>query len=185
VRVTFTKVDGKRYTTTIERERGPALLPRFAPGYDDLMPHEIAHYLAEECYEIELGVWGQLAAGGGGIYTPAPSDNTLRYRRSAQRIGAIGRSDMMRSERLVVLTMAAWGRSIGRQNHRPGPVSVEVDPEALRRAVRRFGEVADRWAALQHGGSLAFTWPRHLTFDPATSRRGRRTAGGVPALSRR
>ncbi|CAM3313237.1 hypothetical protein OCAE111667_03235 [Occultella aeris] len=62
MRVTFTKVDGKRYLVAIERERGPALVPRHAPGYDDLMPHDLSHYLVEECFEIQLGVWGQLAA---------------------------------------------------------------------------------------------------------------------------
>ena len=72
MRVTFTKVDTKRYAIAIVREHGPALVPRFAPGYDDLMPHDLAHYVVEEFFGIELGVWGQLAAGGGGIFTRLP-----------------------------------------------------------------------------------------------------------------
>ena len=56
MKVTFTKVDVKRYEITIVREHGPALLPRYGPGYDDLMPHDLAHYLVEESYGIELGV---------------------------------------------------------------------------------------------------------------------------------
>src|SRR4051794_26996930 len=98
MKVTFTKADHKRYTITVVRSSGPALVPRFAPGYDDLMPHDLAHYLVEEQYEIPLGVWGQLAAGGGGIFTPAPEDNTLAVKRRAQRIAAVGREDMRRSE---------------------------------------------------------------------------------------
>jgi hypothetical protein len=78
-------------------------------------------HLVEEYFEIELGVWGQLAAGGGGILTPAPQDNSLRYQRRAQRIGAIGREDTQRSERLVVITMAAWEQSIAGSSTRPAP----------------------------------------------------------------
>ncbi|MGH3507313.1 MAG: hypothetical protein ACRDO2_08940 [Nocardioidaceae bacterium] len=175
MRVIFTKVDDKRYMVAIEREHGPTLRRRFGPGYDDRMPHDLAHYLVEEHFGIELGVWGQLAAGGGGIFTPAPEDNTLPVRRRAQRIGAIGRDDMARSEDLVVITVAAWEQSIGRIKHQTRSGHSEIDAETLRGAVRRVGEVADRWHALRHGGSVTFTWPRHLTFDTSKSRRGRRT----------
>jgi len=181
----FTKVDAKRYRVAIEREQGPALVPRHAPGYDDLMPHDVAHYLVEESYEIELGVWGQLAAGGGGIFAPAPEDNTLRHQRRAQRIAAVGRADMARSEQLVVLTVATWERSIGRVRQRTLPAPLDVDPDELAAAVRRMTDVADQWRALPHGGFLEFTWPRRLTFDAATSHRGRRNPRRTRTVTRR
>jgi hypothetical protein len=156
--VSFTKVDDKRHSVSITRELGPPLVPRFGPGYDDLMPHDVAHYLVEEHFGIELGVWGQLAAGGGGIFTPAPQDNTLRYQRRAQRIGAVGRADMQRSERLVVITVATWERSVGRVKHEQ---------------------------SLGRGRSLAFAWPRRLTFDGSGSHRGRRTPKATPRPVRR
>ena len=174
MKVSFTKTDAKRYSVTIEREHGPALVPRFAPGYDELMPHDVAHYLVEEHFGIELGVWGQLAAGGGGIFAPAPEDNSLSYQRRAQRIGALGRADMARSEQLVVMTVAAWERTVGLSKHQTSAITLEVDPDELRGAVQRMGEVARRWQALPRRGSLVFVWPRELTFDPAKSRRGRR-----------
>ena len=185
MRVTFTKVDDKRYSVAIERELGPPLVPRFAPGHDDLMPHDIAHYLVEEHYGIQLGVWGQLAAGGGGLFRPAPEDNTLQVRRRVQRIAALGRKDMARSEELVVLTVAAWECTIGRAKHQPGTHLVPPDGEALDGAVRRMGEVAHQWQALTHGQSLTFTWPAHLTFDAARSHRGRRTTRRTPSRARR
>ena len=185
MRVTFTKTDAKRYTVSIEREHGPVLVPRFAPGYDDLMPHDLAHYVVEEFFEIELGVWGQLAAGGGGIFTPAPEDNSLQYQRRSQRIGAIGRADMARSEQLVLVTVVTWEQHIGRIKNQVRPFALDVDTDALRGAVGRMDEVAGRWQALQHGGSLTFTWPGHLTFDASKSRRGRRPSRGTPTLSRR
>jgi hypothetical protein len=184
MQVTFTKTGGKRYTVAITREHGPALLPRFAPGYDDLMPHDLAHYVVEEYFNIELGVWGQLAAGGGGIFTPAPEDNTVTVQRRTQRIGAIGRADMARSEQLVVITVAAWERAIGRVKHQARPYAIDVDRDELRGAVHRMGEVAERWRALPQGRSITFTWPRELTFNAAKSRRGRRTATRTSALGR-
>jgi hypothetical protein len=183
--VRFTKVDGKRYAVAIQRTLGPPLVPRFGPGNDDLMPHDIAHFLVEEHFGIELGVWGQLAAGGGGIFWPTPEDNTLRYQRSAQRISAVGRDDMQRSERLVVMTVAAWERSIKRVEHVTGLHSDDVDAEELAAAVRRMNDVAEQWRNLERGGSLTFTWPRHLTFSAVKSRRGRRTTRATPAMARR
>jgi hypothetical protein len=181
MKVTFTKAGAKRYSIAIEREHGPRLVPRFAPGYDDLMPHDLAHYLVEEYFEIELGVWGQLAAGGGGIFAPAPEDNSLRYQRRAARIGAVGREDMRRSEHVVVTTVAAWELTVGRTKHQSFTHSAEVDPDTLRGAVRRMAEVAERWQALHRGGSLDFVWPKELTFDAAKSHRGRRRRSLEPA----
>jgi hypothetical protein len=185
VRVTFIKVDDKRYSVAIERKHGPALVPRPGPGYDDLMPHDLAHYLVEECFEIELGVWGQLAAGGGGIFAPSPQDNTLNTQRRAKRIAEIGRADMKRSEQLVVVTVSAWERSINRVKHQTREFRIDADPDTLKGAVGRMDEVARRWQALQHGASLTFTWPSHLTFEASNSRRGRRAARRPRPLARR
>lgn len=176
MQVMFTKVGDRRYAIAVDRDHGPALLPRSGPGYDDLMPHDLAHYVVEEHYGIALGVWGQLAAGGGGIFYPAPEDNTVRTKRRVARIGAVGRSDMARSEQLVVVTVAAWERRIGRVKHQTGTSSIDIAPDELARAVARMEEVAGTWAGLADGRSLRFTWPRRLTLDDAGTRRGRRRA---------
>jgi hypothetical protein len=185
MQVTFTKVGGRRYRVAIVREHGPALVPRFAPGYDDLMPHDLAHFLVEEHYGVELGVWGQLAAGGTGIFTPAPEDDDLRNRRRGERIAAVGHADMVRAEQLVVVTVAAWERTVGRTRHQDLPVAVEVDPAELGSAVARMAEVATQWKALPDSGALTLTWPQHLTFDAAGSGRGRRTPRRTRTTGRR
>jgi hypothetical protein len=174
MRVAFTKTDGKRYVVGIDRDVEPPLLPRFAPGFDDLMPHDLAHYLVEELYGIELGVFGQLAAGAGGVFSPAPEDRSLKLRRREERIAAIGRADVRRSEQLVQVTMAAWEREVGRTRHQGLPVTVEVAPDLLAAAAHRVHDVSARWAALAHGQSLVFEWPAHLTVHLAGARRGRR-----------
>jgi hypothetical protein len=182
--VTFRMVDNKRYAVAVQRRLGPPLVPRFGPGFDELMPHDLAHFLVEEYFGIELGVWGQLAAGGGGIFFPVPEDNSLSYRRRAQRIGHAGRADMQRSERLVGITVAAWEQAIDRVKHVPSPFQDEVDPGALDGAVRRLSEVADRWRALPSGGSITLEWPERLTFDGSRSHRGRRTGKPTPKPTR-
>jgi hypothetical protein len=181
--VTFTKAGRRRYAVAIERQCGPPLVPRFGPGFDVLMPHDLAHFLVEEYFGIELGVWGQLAAGGGGIVHPVPRDNSLRYRRRAHRIAHVGRDDMRRSEHLVAMSVAAWERAIGRvkrQNRRQD----EVDPGDLEGIVLRLSEVADRWRALPPGGSLTLEWPRGVAFDGSRSHRGRRATRPTPHRAR-
>jgi hypothetical protein len=182
--ITFTKVDDKRYTVAIERRLGPPLVPRFGPGSDERVPHDIAHFLVEEYFGIGLGVWGQLAAGGGGLFFPAPEHNSLRYQRRAQRIGQLGRPDMQRSERLAGITVAAWQQGIDRAEHAPSPVPDEVGPRALADCIRRLSEVADRWQALPPGGSITLEWPERLAFDGSKSHRGRRTTRPTPHRAR-
>ena len=86
MRVTFTKTTSRHYTISIDRERGPRLLPRGAPGFDNAMPHDLAHYVVEDFYGIELGVFGQIAAGASGIFFPAADNKLLRLRRASARI---------------------------------------------------------------------------------------------------
>jgi hypothetical protein len=187
MRVLFTRAKGNRYRIAIEREHGPPLEPRFAPGYDDYMPHDLAHYVIEERFEIELGVFGQLAAGGGGIFSPAPKHDSLAAKRTARRLAAIGRADMERSERLVGLCVSEWQRRSGRRRSTRardnlGEASLAdgladglANASELDSAVRRLDEVAARWHGLEPGRSLTFEWPKHLTFNAASSHRGRQT----------
>jgi hypothetical protein len=35
-----------------------------APGYDDLMPHDLQHFIVERTLGIRNGIFGQLAHGG-------------------------------------------------------------------------------------------------------------------------
>jgi hypothetical protein len=173
MRVTFTKAASWQYTISIDRERGPRLLPRGAPGFDESMPHDLAHYLVEESFGIELGVFGQIAAGASGIFFPAAADDSLRSRRTSARIGAVGRADMQRSEDLVRVCMSEWHRSRGVATPLMADTGVRVDPERLAQAVARIDAVAKRWQRLPVGDSLRFTWTARA-FDPAGSKAGRR-----------
>jgi hypothetical protein len=152
VKVTFTRGNGRRYAVAVERERGPRLQPRDGPGFDESLPHDIAHYLVEEQLGIRLGVFGQLAEGGGGLFTPAPADRSTADDRRVRRIANEGRADIRRSEAVVQLCVAAWQGVLS--NVDPGIVT----PAERERVVRRIEEVSARWRALPPGGSLTFEW---------------------------
>lgn len=185
MRVTFTRVDRAHYRVAVDRDRGPRLAPRLAPGYDDYMPHDLAHFLVELEFGIRLGVFGQLAAGGSGIFAPVPAERTGRARRSDRRLAGIGRADMARSEALVHRCVSEWARRAGRPARLPAAADRAVaDPQDVERTVRRLAAAAKRWHALGPGGSLTFSWPGQLTFDPAGSHAGRQVKD-VPAAGPR
>jgi hypothetical protein len=174
VQVTFRKLD-RRYEVEIARERGAPLVPRGAPGFDPDMPHDLAHFLVEEQFEIRLGIFGQLAAGGGGMFAPHPRDRTGCGARSAQRLNAIGRADSLLSERLVQVCVTEWRRRSADGVCRPAavPGALATDDE-IDSAVARLQDVAAQWRALPVGGALTLTWPDRLVFDAAGSRQGRK-----------
>ena len=176
MRVTFSKLPGRRYRVGIEREHGPRLEPRNGPGYDERLPHDLAHYVVEEQLGIRLGVFGQLAAGGAGLFAPAPADRRGRDRRAAHRFATAGRDDMRRSEATVGLCVAEWRRRTGIGDGGPiAEVDIQLNPADVERVVRRMEELSQAWRALDTGESLTLQWPRTTVVDPAGSRSGRRT----------
>lgn len=176
MKVTFTKTDGARYSVAITHENGPELVTRQAPGYDEYMPHDLAHFLVEEQFGLRLGVFGQLAAGGEGIFAPAPQDRSGRTRRTAHRAADTGRADMERSERLVTLCQPLWEIRSGRKPAVPAVVDMTLaTPFQVDRMMYRFDEIAERWHALEPGESLTLEWPKALTFNTGGSSEGRRS----------
>ncbi|OJY47531.1 hypothetical protein [Pseudonocardia sp. 73-21] len=174
MQVTFTKWGHRRYLVTIDREQGPPLVPRGGPGYDDHLPHDIAHFAVEEQLGLALGVFGQLAAGGAGIFAPAPVDRTTGERRRAQCIAAAGRPDMARSEAVVRICTARWQASSGRA---AGPVADHGNVATVaetERVLARFDELSARWRALPDGGSLVLDWPVSGSGSAPTRRRAPR-----------
>jgi len=68
--VRFRKTGARRYDVLVERERAPSVIAH-APGYDDYLPHDLLHFVAEAEWGLDGAVFGQLAAGGDpGIFLP-------------------------------------------------------------------------------------------------------------------
>lgn len=174
MKATFTKIDGRRYSIEFDRDHGPALTPRQAPGYDAYMPHDLAHFLVEEQFGIRLGVFGQLAAGGEGVFKPPSNDRSSRTKRTGRRIAEIGRADMARSEQLVGLVQPLWELRSGRKPRTQPVVDTTLaTPFEISAMMERLDEVSARWHALRPGESITLEWPAELTFDTAGSPQGR------------
>jgi hypothetical protein len=172
--VTFTLIDDKRYGIAISREHGPDIPLMQAPGYDDWMPHDLAHYLVEEHFGIRLGIFGQTAAGGGS-FAPDPAERSGRSARTAKRLDSIAHAGVGESEALVGICVAAWRRRAYGEPLPPWVSEADTEREGVAACVDRLDELAHRWHALQPGRSLTLTWPRRLTVDPGRMRAGRRT----------
>ncbi|TDC46799.1 hypothetical protein E1281_27240 [Actinomadura sp. KC345] len=167
--VTFERTGERRYATVIAL---PGLNPRRwdpAPGFDENIPHDLVHYLAEAELGLRFGVYGRAAAGGGGFtaMTDTPGDprrRTREQRRMKKREASLARADrgdMARSEYFAGLCDVVWRHRAGAET--PGWADGKsVPPEDLPtvdRILNRLDESAPLWRDLPVGGSLTFTWP--------------------------
>ena len=178
MKVAFTKTGQRRYRVSIERELGPDLTCVGAPGYDDRLPHDLLHFVAEAVWEMRGGVFAGLATAddAGGFF---PTDQALvgkwmRRRRRKPQPRPKGR----RSELLAGVLERAWKeRRLGAS--RPAGwqeqlAAARADAERLERALAWCDELAEAWHELPVGDSLTLEWPRPESRSPR-GRRGRGT----------
>jgi hypothetical protein len=142
VRVTFTKEGARRYSVCVSREQKVDLRCGTI-AYDDWLPHDLLHFLAEAEFGLDGGVFGDLASGGNArIFVPVEQELVPKMWRR-QRIHRTRLPDGMRSEELAYRLETSWrARSL---------------PKELQ---RKLDELAGRWHALQVGRSLTLEWPR-------------------------
>jgi len=97
--VSFAKTGARRYGVVVQRDRAPKLVMDPAPGYDDYLPHDLLHFVAEAEWKLNGAVFGQLAAGGdAGTFHPvdqslvarAMRDCKRRRRRAGKQKGRVG-----------------------------------------------------------------------------------------------
>ncbi|MDQ6772466.1 MAG: hypothetical protein M3024_05690 [Candidatus Dormibacteraeota bacterium] len=174
--VTFAKLSLRQYGVSAVLDSGQRMLgpgPNGeAPGNDQHMPHDLAHFLVEAELGLRLGVFGQLAAGEAGIFRPEATERKAKRVRRGRQVRAAGRGDINASERLVWLCVSEWERLAGRRSQ---PMEMlptntgDVPPERLERAISRLDLESARWRALEVGESMTLTWPPHLTVRPGKS----------------
>lgn len=154
VRVTFTRTGERRYRVSVE---GPGIEPSFmepAPGYDDRLPHDMAHFVVENELGITGGVFGQLAAGGHAkTFRALNPKRAGRSERRGKRIARENRNDADLSELVVNLACRTWNAE------KELPPSVKgVSDDDIARIRRVFDEVGAKWSALKVGGSVTLEW---------------------------
>lgn len=125
-----------------------------APGFDDRLPHDMAHFIVENELGITGGVFGQLAAGGRAkTFRAVNAKRPGRSERRDNRIARENRKDADLSELVVNLACRTWKA----EKELPPPVK-GVSAEDIARICRVFDEVSAKWSALKVGGSLTLEW---------------------------
>ena len=153
MKVTFTKTAKRRYRVSVE---GPGVVSSCmepAPGYDERLPHDMAHFVVENELGINGGVFGQLAAGGhAGTFTGTAEPRKKDVKRG-KRIAAANRKDANLSERIIWLAWATW-------NNIPSgmPLIQGVSAEDIKRVCREFEAVSAVWSKLHIGESMTLIW---------------------------
>ncbi len=150
--VTFTRTAERRYRVSIE---GPGIEPLCvepAPGFDDRLPHDAAHFIVENELGITGALFGQLAAGGNaGTFRPVDPPKKRRRAKRSENLLRANRDDASFSEHAVYAAQSRW-------NSDEIIPDTKIKPEDIRRICERFDEFSARWQKLPVGGSLTFEW---------------------------
>ncbi len=142
MKVSFVKTGTRRYAVEVGRERYPDLRCG-SIGYDDWLPHDLLHFVAEAELGLDGGVFGDLAAGGNArIFVPVDKDLVAKMWRK-QRIRRTRLPDGRRSEELAGELERGW---------RARTLAPELQ--------QKLDDLAARWHALPVGDSLTLEWPR-------------------------
>ncbi len=159
--VTFTRTGERRYRVSVE---GPGVIASSmepAPGYDPLLPHDMAHFVVENELGILGGVFGQLASGGtAGTFHPHDDAKLRKILKRGKKILSMERGDASLSERIVAIACGRW-----RSDDLAPLQGREVSQVDVERVCRKFDEVSKVWSGLKVGESMSLAW------DPALRRK--------------
>jgi hypothetical protein len=185
VRVTFRRTHRRGYAVDIARDHGENLTMDPAPGYDDLLPHDLVHLLVELHWGLRAGIFGDVAAGGNaGTFRLAddrPAEESAReWARKARRARRRkGGSDMPRSEHLASLVHARWR---ARQHGTALPdwyahkaAAADATEAEIESALLEAEAISARWRTVQVGHGMTVDWPERGSSDTAAPGRNRRS----------
>ncbi len=118
MKIEFCKIGERRYAIKILRDNFPDLEMNPAPGFDDLMPHDMCHLIVEQVLSIDNGIFGRIAKGGtAGSFRNPPSETVNTKKDSRQRrkdkekgkkIAKQNSDDLAKSERATYVCWQNW-----------------------------------------------------------------------------
>src|SRR6478735_5837398 len=164
MQVRFERTGQRRYAVAVLRSLHGDLRMDPAPGYSDLIPHDLVHWVVEDEFGLRDGIFGQLAAGGNaGTFVPTEELRTKAWARQIERRNRSTGTEMARSEDLAAEVYPRWLRHSG---HLPGSHYALQDPPPtgltetdLARAFRRLDELSALWRGIDVGASMTVAWP--------------------------
>jgi hypothetical protein len=186
MKVSFAKTGARRYGVLIERERAPEIVMNPAPGYDDYLPHDMLHFVAEAEWELNGAVFGQLGAGDdAGTFHPTEKPLIPRAtRHPKRRKRRAGKPKGRRSEVLAHILQHAWNARHGREplpNDREEQLeAARVSSSRLERVVDQLHELVERWHSLRVGEQVTLSRAR----GGADARVPRRVLGAAASARR-
>jgi len=164
--VEFAQRAGGGSLATIDRADGVRVL---LTSYDrtNVVPHDLAHFVAERELGLRRGLWGSIAAGalfdsvqvvsGKRRHDDAARSRTIRRDNAAELtlaevlVGAVHRS--------LELPAAAAGREVGRAWSSVRDAPCPFPPDRCAAAVAALRELGRRFGALGPGATLPLDWP--------------------------
>jgi hypothetical protein len=164
MQVRFERTGHRRYAVAVLRRQHGDLRMDPAPGYSDLIPHDLVHLVVEEEFGLRNGIFGQLAAGGNaGTFVPTEELRTKAWARQVERRNRSTGSDMGRSEDLAAQVYPRWLRHSGHlpesQHVRQDPPPTDLRDTDLDQAFKRLDTLSNRWRAVEIGASMTVVWP--------------------------
>jgi hypothetical protein len=194
--VVFRRVRERGYAVEARRSDFPDLEMNPAPGYDQLIPHDMMHMVVEAQLGLDQAIFGQLAAGGNaGTFHPIFTERetsrqvarvrTRVKKRGTKMLGA-GRDDCLQSERATYICWQYWlarsrsgdlkavSRSMAPQAKQVRDVATEKERVALNQSklaeiCKHLDELSSYWSKLKVGQSIAVRWPDLAVATDATS----------------
>src|SRR6478752_6374499 len=102
MQVKFERTGQRRYAVAVLRSEHGDLRMDPAPGYSDLIPHDLVHLVVEEEFGLRDAIFGQLAAGGNaGTFVPTQETRTKAWARRVERRNKARGTQIGRSEQLA------------------------------------------------------------------------------------
>ena len=183
MKVEFRKVAERRYAVRILRDRLPVLEMNPAPGFDELMPHDLCHLIVEQVLGIENAIFGQTAKGTGTFrIQPSEASNSKNDARRRRKTIKKGKNsvkenleDYAKSERATYVCWQYWlSKSADAElRNRAAEMKKTADSiwgqmsaseraiyteETLEKVSQRMSELSRQWQNLKIGESMIVDW---------------------------
>lgn len=162
--VVFRRTRERGYAVEARRSAFPDLEMNPAPGYDQLIPHDLMHMVVEAQLGLYGGVFGQLASGGdAGTFHPVFTHNETtremarvrtRVKERGRKLLREGRDDCAQSERATFVCWQYW-----RGKDRTANTESALTPTKLAEIFIHLDILSSHWSKLDVGESLAVRWP--------------------------
>ena len=155
MKVTFTRTGDKRYRIDVEGAGVVASFMDPAAGYDEKLPHDMAHFVVENTLGLMGGVFGQLASGGHAhTFRPVEEPKNSRAKKRGDRISTASRHDAALAERVIFRAQRTWMKG----DMTDVPNVRDVSDRDLERVCQEFERVSAIWSQLKVGDSMSLAW---------------------------